>query len=90
MHAITLYTTPSCGYCVSARRLLRERGLAFTDIDVSTNPALRRQVSAANGNYRTVPMIFVGETFVGGYTELAALDRRGELAPLVANANAPG
>jgi glutaredoxin 3 len=79
MSRITLYTTPFCPYCVSARRLLEARGLPFEDIDVSRNPALRREVSAANGNYRTVPMIFVGERFVGGYTELAAMDRRGEL-----------
>jgi glutaredoxin 3 len=80
---IVLYTTPWCGYCQSAKRLLRERGHAYTEIDVSNNSSLRREISAANGNYATVPMIFVGERFVGGYTDLAALDRAGELAPLV-------
>ena len=80
---IVLYTTPYCGYCNSAKRLLRERGHAFVEIDVSNNSSLRGEVSAANGNYPTVPMIFVGDTFVGGYTDLAALDRAGGLAPLV-------
>jgi glutaredoxin 3 len=79
MSRITLYTTPSCGYCLSAKRLLRERGLPYEEIDVSTNAALRREISAANGNYRTVPMIFVGDRFIGGYTELAAMDRQGLL-----------
>jgi glutaredoxin 3 len=84
MSSITLYTTPTCGYCFSAKRLLSERGFGYTEVDVATNPGLRRDLSAANGNYGTVPMIFVGEVFIGGFDELAALDRRGELIGMVA------
>jgi glutaredoxin 3 len=89
MSSITLYTTPTCGYCVSAKRLLSERGFGYTEVDVAADPQLRRQISAANGNYPTVPMIFVGDQFVGGYDELAALDRRGELIGLVAKPGVP-
>jgi len=84
MAAITLYTTPSCGYCHSAKRLLIARGHAFTEIDVGADPALRQRVSRANGGYRTVPMIFVGDRFIGGYRELAGLDHAGELHRLLA------
>ena len=77
---ITLYTTRYCGYCVAARRLLDRRGYAYRDVDVSGDYALRQSISRRVGNYRTVPMIFIGEEFIGGFDELAALDRSGELA----------
>jgi glutaredoxin 3 len=79
---ITLYTTKYCGYCVAAKRLLDRRGLAFEEIDVSNDYGLRQSVSKRAGNYRTVPMIFIDDEFIGGYDELAVLDRRGKLAGL--------
>ena len=84
MSSITLYTTPTCSYCVSAKRLLSERGFGYTEVDVAQNAQLRSELSVANGNYGTVPMIFVGDLFIGGFDELAALDRRGELIGMVA------
>ena len=77
---ITLYSTRSCGYCVAARRLLQARGYAFDEIDVSRDRMLRERISLLAGNYRMVPMIFIGNAFIGGYDELAVLDRSGELA----------
>ena len=77
---ITMYTTKYCGYCVAARRLLQRRGYAYEDIDVSSDPALRQQISRRAGNYRTVPMIFIGDEFIGGFDQLAAMDRSGALA----------
>lgn len=74
-----MYSTRYCGFCVAARRLLQRRGYVFEDIDVSHDNALRHQISKQAGNYRMVPMIFINEDFVGGYEELAALDRSGEL-----------
>lgn len=73
-----LYTTPWCGYCRSAVRLLEQEGVSFVEHDVAADPALRRQVAAETG-WRTVPMVFVDDVFVGGYTELAALRSRGGL-----------
>jgi len=86
---IKLYSTRYCGYCVAARRLLQKRGYSFDDIDVSRDSALRQRISQLAGNYRTVPMIFIGEEFVGGYDELVALDRTGELAARVGSAAVP-
>ncbi|MBI4238618.1 MAG: glutaredoxin 3 [Deltaproteobacteria bacterium] len=78
---ITLYTTDYCGYCRAAKRLLAERGLAFTEIDVTNNAAERAAVSARADGWRTVPMVFIDERFIGGYQELLALDQAGQLLP---------
>jgi glutaredoxin 3 len=83
---IRMYSTRFCGYCVAARRLLQKRGYSFDDIDVSRDSGLRERISRLAGNYRMVPMIFIGDDFVGGFDELAVLDRRGELAVRVGSA----
>ena len=83
---IKMYSTRFCGYCVAARRLLDKRGYAFEEIDVSRDHALRERISQLAGNYRMVPMIFIDDAFVGGYDELAMLDRSGELAARVGSA----
>jgi glutaredoxin 3 len=75
---ILLYTTRYCGYCSAAKQLLSRRGYAFKEVDVA-DPVVRDEVSARAGNYRTVPMIFIGDEFIGGFDELSALDRSGEL-----------
>ena len=79
MQEITLYTTPVCGYCQAAKRLLQQRGLTYKEVDLARDPELRMKLSQENNGYRTVPMIFIGPEFIGGYTELAALDRDGQL-----------
>lgn len=79
MKNIVIYTTRYCGFCNRAKMLLNQLELEFKEIPVDDDPELRRQVSAANGNYRTVPMIFIEEKFIGGYTELAALHQDGKL-----------
>lgn len=78
-----MYSTLYCGYCVAARRLLVRRGYEFEEVDISHDYAMRQKISKQAGNYRTVPMIFIDEGFIGGYEELAALDRNGELAQRV-------
>lgn len=80
---VTLYGTRFCPYCVAARRLLHSKGVAFEDIPVDGDPELRRRMTAMAGGVHTVPQIWVGECHVGGYTDLAALDRRGELDRLL-------
>jgi glutaredoxin 3 len=79
---VVVYTTPFCPYCVAAKALLREKGVAFREIDVSRDGALREDLVARTGR-RTVPQVFVGGTHVGGYDDLAALDQRGGLDPLL-------
>jgi glutaredoxin 3 len=83
MKPITIYTTPTCGYCFAAKRLLNERGASFEEINVSRDPSLRAGMIQRARGRRTVPQIFIGETHVGGYDDLAALDRSGKLAPLL-------
>ena len=82
MSKVQIYTTSWCPYCNAAKSLLADKGVAYDEIDV-TDPELRdKMVQRANGR-RTVPQIFIGDTHVGGYDDMAALDRRGQLDPLL-------
>jgi len=78
----TVYTTNFCGYCVRAKRLLEKREVAYIEINIADDDAARRELIGRTG-LRTLPQIFIGDTFVGGADELAALDRAGGLMPLV-------
>ena len=83
MPSVTIYTTPFCGFCHSAKRLLAQKGVEFNEIDISYDPAQRAEmVRRANGR-RTVPQIFIGERHVGGCDDLYALDAEGKLDPLL-------
>jgi len=80
---VVLYTTPNCSYCVQAKQLLVRKGVAYREIDVSRDGALRTEVMARSGQ-RTVPQIWIGEYHVGGFNELYALERAGTLDALLA------
>jgi glutaredoxin 3 len=83
MQTVEIYTSPFCGYCHAAKRLLTDKGISFSEYDVARAPDKRQEMlSRANGRH-TVPQIFVGETHVGGYDDIAALDRAGKLDPLL-------
>lgn len=83
MQTVEIYTSPFCGYCHAAKRLLADKGISFSEYDVARAPEKRQEMlSRANGRH-TVPQIFVGETHVGGYDDMAALDRAGKLDPLL-------
>jgi glutaredoxin 3 len=84
MTSITIYTTPFCGYCHSAKRLLAQKRVEFTEIDVSGDPAQRQVMVARAGGRRTVPQIFIGDRHVGGCDDLYRLDAKGELDELLA------
>lgn len=84
MKPVEIYTTPLCGYCHAAKRLLTQKGAAFTEIDVSRDPDLRAVMTRRSNGGRTVPQIFVGGTHVGGCDDLYTLDRDGKLDPLLA------
>ncbi len=83
MQPVEIYTTPFCGYCRRAKQLLDRKGVAFTEIDVSADPARRSAMVERAGGRRTVPQIFIGPTHVGGSDELHALERAGRLEPLL-------
>ena len=79
MTKILLYTTPYCGYCRAAKRLLTSKGLDFTEIDVSEDLGLREDMISRAKGMRTVPQIFIHGRHVGGYDELAQLEREAKL-----------
>ena len=84
MQPVKMYSTATCPYCLRAKALLKQRGVAAIDeIRVDQNPAEREAMVKLTRRW-TVPQIFIGETHVGGCVELVALDRRGELEPLLA------
>ncbi|SPF79404.1 glutaredoxin 3 [Pseudoprimorskyibacter insulae] len=83
MPAVEIYTSPLCGFCHAAKRLLKQKGVEFTEIDVWEDPARKPEmIERANGG-RTVPQIFIGDTHVGGCDDLYALDKAGKLDPLL-------
>ena len=83
MSKVQIYTTNWCPYCTAAKALLEDKGVAYEEIDV-TDPALRLDMIQRAHGRRTVPQIFIGERHVGGYDDLSALERRGQLDPLLA------
>lgn len=83
MPKITIYTTPICPYCVRAKALLKRKGAAFEEVDVFMNMDARAEMESKARGRHTVPQIFIGERHVGGCDDLYALDRAGELDPLL-------
>lgn len=81
MAGIRIYGTNTCGWCMAARMLLKRKGLDFEDILVN-DPGNRAEMERLSGQ-RTVPQIFFGERSIGGYDELLALDKSGELDCIV-------
>ncbi|MGR3635964.1 MAG: glutaredoxin 3 [Shimia sp.] len=83
MSAVEIYTSPLCGFCHAAKRLLNQKGVEYSEVDVLANPDRKPEmIQRANGG-RTVPQIFVGETHVGGCDDLFALERAGKLDTLL-------
>jgi glutaredoxin 3 len=82
MPEVRVYTTRFCGYCIAAKRLLRARGIEYVEMDVTGDATSRAWLVESTGR-RTVPQIFVGAKPIGGYQELAELDRSGRLAAML-------
>ncbi len=82
MARVVMYTKAMCPYCAMAKQLLRLKGHDWIEIDVAADPSRREEMIDRSGR-GTVPQIFIGETHVGGYDELAALERAGELDSLL-------
>ncbi len=83
MAKVQVYTTTYCPYCVRAKSLLKSKGVAFEEIDVTDDPELREKMVEMAGGRRTVPEIFINGQIIGGYDELRALDRAGKLDALL-------
>jgi glutaredoxin 3 len=86
MADVVIYTRPFCGYCARAISLLSQKGVAFTEIEAGMDADKRREmVERANGR-NTFPQIFIGDQHIGGCDEMIALERAGELDPLLSAA----
>lgn len=81
---IDIYTKFGCGYCARAKRLLDQKGAAYNDYDITLGGEKRDEMMRRAPAARTVPQIFIGETYVGGSGELADLERRGKLDSMLA------
>lgn len=79
---ITLYTSAMCGFCMAAKNFLKSKGLAWTEVRIDQDPAQRDRMLARGGR-ASVPQIFVGDTHVGGYEDMMALQRAGKFEALV-------
>lgn len=86
MNKVRMYSTAVCPYCVAAERLLKHRGVGLIEkIRVDLEPARMHEMMERTGR-RTVPQIYIGDTHVGGYDDLSALDNAGGLVPLLTGA----
>lgn len=83
---VRLYSSQFCSFCFAARRLLEEVGADYEEIALDDDPELHRRIAEAAGGWSTVPMIFIGDEFVGGFAELLALHRSGRLAEILEGA----
>lgn len=81
--SIVIYSKSYCPYCKGAKALLTQKGVSFTEIEVTDNPELIAEMIQRSGGGRTVPQIFIGDVHVGGGTDLAQLDRTGGLDALL-------
>ena len=84
MKSVEIYTSPLCGFCQAAKRLLDQKGTSYVEVDIWAQPDRKAEmVKRANGG-RTVPQIFIGDQHVGGCDDLYALERAGKLDSLLA------
>ncbi|ABI66555.1 MULTISPECIES: glutaredoxin 3 [Maricaulis] len=83
MTDITIYTRPMCGYCARAVSLLKQKGVAFTEIDAGFDQAKRQEMIQRSNGGRTFPQIFIGDMHVGGCDDLMALERGNKLDALL-------
>ena len=83
MKNITMYTGPMCNFCDAAKRLLNRNNIPYKEIDIAIEDGKREEMLAKSNGRRTIPQIFFNEYHVGGYEELRALEKKGELLNLI-------
>lgn len=83
MKPVKLYTTTYCGFCRRAKDFFKAQGIAFDEIDVTYDEAMREKLVEMSGGMKTVPQIFIGDTHVGGYTDMMSLHQAGKLNALL-------
>ncbi|MEZ5648198.1 MAG: glutaredoxin 3 [Alphaproteobacteria bacterium] len=83
MVKVEIYTTPLCGFCLKAKRLLDSKNVTYIEVDLYQQPERRDEMVHRSGGRRTVPQIFIGETYIGGCDDLYTLETAGALDPLL-------
>ena len=83
MQKIVIYTGPMCNYCSAAKHLLDKKKVNYTEFDIAVDPSKMQEMQERTKGARTIPQIFIGETYVGGYNELKSLEREGKLNSLL-------
>jgi glutaredoxin 3 len=84
MKSVRIYTTTYCGFCARAKELLKSKGVAFEEVDVTGDDDSRQRLVELSGGRKTVPQIFIGAVHIGGYADLARLESDGKLDALLA------
>jgi len=83
MKKVVIYTGPMCNYCSAAKHLLNKKKVNYTEFDIGSDPTKMKEMQKRTKGARTVPQIFIGDTYVGGYMELKSLETQGELDNLL-------
>ena len=83
MQKVVIYTGPMCNYCSAAKHLLDKKKVTYTEFDIGTDSSKMQEMQEITKGAKTIPQIFIGETYVGGYNELKALDVAGKLNTLL-------
>ena len=83
MQKVVIYTGPMCNYCSAAKHLLDKKKINYTEFDIAIDPSKMKEMQERTKGARTIPQIFIGETYVGGYNELKALELQGKLDDLL-------
>ena len=83
MQKVVIYTGPMCNYCSAAKHLLNKKEVNYTEFDIAIDPSKMQEMQEKTKGAKTIPQIFIGETYVGGYNELKALETAGKLNSLL-------
>ena len=83
MQKVVIYTGPMCNYCSAAKHLLNKKKVNYTEFDIGIDPSKMHEMQERTKGAKTIPQIFIGETYVGGYNELKALEVAGKLNSLL-------
>ena len=83
MKKVVIYTGPMCNYCSAAKHLLNKKKVNYTEFDIGVDSSKLQEMQERTKGARTIPQIFIGDTYVGGYTELKALEAEGKLNSLL-------
>ena len=85
MKKVVIYTGPMCNYCSAAKHLLNKKKVNYAEYDIAVDPSKLQEMQERTNGARTIPQIFIGNTYVGGYNELKALEIEGKLDNLLKN-----